>query len=112
MNPPVWIRENGGIGNKPAGLPYPDPAVFAEWVNAIVGSVGGIEEIVLIGLTLDCCVLCAAQELSFRGYRVRFLVEAEDTYTGSVEDRRAILNIPLANWGHPIPWTQSGDLTS
>jgi nicotinamidase-related amidase len=111
MNSPVWVRENGGIAGKPAGLPYPDPAAFAAWLSATVGSVEETREIVLIGLTLDCCVLCTAQELSFRGYRVKFLVEAVDTYSGSSEEKGALLKVPLANWGQPISWEQLRDMT-
>lgn len=106
MNSPVWVRESGGVADKPAGIPYPDPAAFTEWLRATVGAPQDTREIVLIGLTLDCCVLCTAQELSFRGYQVRFLVEAVDTYSGSAEEKLAILRTPLSNWGQPISWEQ------
>ncbi len=111
MNSPIWVRENGGVADRPPGLPYPDPAAFTAWLNGTVGSVDEAGDIVLIGLTLDCCVLCTAQELSFRGYRVRFLVEAVDTYSGSAEEKRALLQVPLANWGQPISWAQLRDMT-
>jgi nicotinamidase-related amidase len=75
-------------------------------LRATVEDVEEAGEIVLIGLTLDCCVLCTAQELCFRGYRVRFLTEAVDTYSGSQEEKLAILKTPLANWGRPISWEQ------
>jgi nicotinamidase-related amidase len=76
-----------------------------------VGSANETEAVVLIGLTLDCCVLCTAQELSFRGYKVKFLVEAVDTYCGSQEEKQAILKVPLANWGQPISWEQLRNMT-
>ncbi len=106
MNSPTWVRENGGVADKPAGLPYPDPAAFTGWLNRTVGAVEETREIVLIGLTLDCCVLCTAQELSFRGYQVRFLVEGVDTYSGSLEEKQSLLRTPLANWGQPLSWQQ------
>jgi nicotinamidase-related amidase len=105
MNSPVWIREHGGVADLPPGLPYPDPAAFTGWLSRTVGPAEHTE-VVLIGLTLDCCVLCTAQELSFRGYRVRFLVEAVDTFNGSLEEKLALLKVPLANWGTPIAWEQ------
>lgn len=112
MNSPVWVRENGGKADRPAGLPYPDPMAFTEWLRATVGDVEEAGEIILIGLTLDCCVLCTAQELSFRGYRVKFLAEAVDTYSGNLEEKLAILKTPLANWGRPISWEQFRRLTA
>ena len=70
-----------------------------------------MREIILIGLTLDCCVLCTSQELSFRGYKVRFLVEAVDTYSGSLKEKQAMLETPHANWGQPISWNELRDMT-
>jgi nicotinamidase-related amidase len=112
MNSPIWVRDNGGVAGKPAGLPYPDPAAFTEWLRTTVGAAKETGEIILMGLTLDCCVLCTAQELSFRGYRVKFLVEAVDTYSGTQEEKQALLKIPLANWGQPISWQQLKRMTT
>ena len=106
MNSPVWIRENGGVAAKPPGIPYPDPVGFTEWLRTTVGAPEDTRGIILIGLTLDCCVLCTAQELSFRGYQVRFLIEAVDTYGGGLEEKQTILKIPLENWGQPLSWKQ------
>jgi nicotinamidase-related amidase len=47
--------------------------------------------VVLIGLTLDCCVLCTAQEFLFRGYDVRVLKEGVDTYGGTAEEKEILL---------------------
>jgi nicotinamidase-related amidase len=110
MNSPVWVRENGGLADRPAGIPYPHPGAFTEWLGATVGNPQESSDVILIGLTLDCCVLCTAQELRFRGYRVRFLVEAVDTYSGSQEEKSAILKTPLSNWGKPISWQQLRDM--
>lgn len=106
MNSPIWVRENGGVAGKPARLPFPDPAAFTEWLRTTLGTPKDTREVVLIGLTLDRCVLCTAQELYFRGYRVRFLVEAVDTFSGSQKEKQAILKLPLGNWGQPISWAE------
>jgi nicotinamidase-related amidase len=111
MNSPIWRRAHGGVADQPPGQPYPDPTAFTEWLTTTVGPPKDGGEIILIGLTLDCCVLCTAQELSFRGYRVRFLVEAVDTYNGSQEEKQAILKVPLANWGRPIEWEEFKGMT-
>ncbi len=106
MNSPIWIRENRGLPGKPAGIPYPDPVAFSDWTKVALGAPEDNDAIVLIGLTLDCCILCTAQELRFRGYHVKFLVEGVDTYGGSQEEKQEILKVPLSNWGEPISWIQ------
>lgn len=106
MHSPAWVRENGGVAGAPPGWPYPDPAGLTRWLEATVGPPREADEIVLIGLTLDCCVLCAAQALHFRGYRVRFLVEAVDSYSGSQQEKLALLECPLRNWGRPLAWAE------
>lgn len=111
MNSPIWIRDNVGMAGKPVGRPYPHPAAFTEWLGTTLGSPKDMREIILIGLTLDCCVLCTSQELSFRGYKVRFLVEAVDTYSGSLKEKHAMLKIPHSNWGQPISWNELRDMT-
>jgi len=112
MNSPLWVRDNGGVADKPAGIPYQNPAAFTEWLKTTVGSPQDAGEIILIGLTLDCCVLCTAQELSFRGYKVKFLVEAVDTYNGSLNEKQAMFKTPHANWGQPISWNEFREITS
>ena len=104
MNSPIWIRENIGNPNKKPGIPYQDPKAFTEWLNSTIGKPEGIE-IVLIGLTIDCCVFSTAQELRWRGYKVKILEEAVDTYSGKLEEKEMILNNPpLLNWAKPISW--------
>lgn len=63
--------------------------------------------VMLIGLTVDCCVLCTAQELSFRGYTVKILEEATDSYSGDFQEKMDILdNKPLKNWAERISWEE------
>jgi hypothetical protein len=42
---------------------------------------------------------------------VRFLVEGVDSYSGSSEEKRALLKVPLANWGKPMSWEQFRQVT-
>jgi len=64
-----------------------------------------VDEVVLIGLTSDSCVLCTAQELSWRGYNVKILEEAVDNYSGNLKEKKQILSSPpLTNWAKSISW--------
>ena len=106
MHSPLWVRDNGGLAEKTPGKPYQDPVGFTNWLTTVVGLPGEDNDLVLIGLTLDCCVLCTAQELFFRGYRVNYLIEALDTYNGSQEEKHSLVTTPLANWGRPVSWQE------
>ena len=106
MHSPVWVRKNGGIAGKKAGFPYPDPDSFGQWLKSVLGSPDPDKPVILTGVTLDCCVLCVAQELFFQGYQVRFLREGVDTYSGSQREKEALFNSPLSNWGKPISWQE------
>jgi nicotinamidase-related amidase len=111
-NSPVWIRENIGLPEKKPGLPYQDSKAFNEWLKLVVGKPNE-NNIILIGLTLDCCVLCTAQELSFRGYKVKILREAVDVYSGSQEEKNNLLeNRLFYNWTRPISWEEVQNLNS
>ncbi len=105
MNSPIWTRKNIGNPDKVPGLPYQDPSSFTKWLDKTVGKPDKSKSIVLIGLTLDCCVLCTAQELAFRGYRVKILAEGVDVHSGNALEKKRILNSrPLLYWAKPISW--------
>jgi nicotinamidase-related amidase len=108
MNSPIWVRKNGGNAKKKPGLPYQDPEEFTKWLNTVIGKPEKTKEIILIGLTLDCCILSAAQELNWRGYDVKVLFEATDPYSGDQEEKNLINKIkyPLFNWADVITWKQ------
>ncbi|MBU6389841.1 isochorismatase family protein [Patescibacteria group bacterium] len=107
MNSPIWVRENGGDSENAPGLPYQDTHGFSEWLMTVVGSPEESEEVVLIGLTMDCCVLCTAQELTFRGYRVYMLYEGTDPYSGDDCEKEYLANhSPLTNWAEIITWKE------
>lgn len=103
MNSPIWVRDGIGDKTKKPVIPYQNPARFGQWLEAVVGKPEETE-IGLIGLTVDCCVLCAAQELSFRGYKVKIIKEAVDTYSGSQEEKDAICETPAGNWAETVSW--------
>jgi len=105
LNSPVWTRKNIGLANKKPGLPFQDPIAFNKWIEKNVGKPENVDEVVLIGLTVDCCVLCTAQELNWRGYNVKILEEAVDAYSGNPQEKKQILNnVPLANWAKAVSW--------
>lgn len=109
MNNPIWTRNNAGIAEKPPGLPYEDPKAFDEWLDRVVGSPDE-SDIILIGLTIDRCVLCTTQELSMRGYKVYVLEEGVDSYSGNDEEKQQILTGSiLNNWGSVIKWKELED---
>jgi len=107
MNSPIWTRENIGNPKKKAGIPFQDTQAFTEWLEKTIGKPEDSEMVVLIGLTLDCCVFCTAQELTFRAYNVRILEEGVDVYSGKPEEKEMILNnYPLCNWADKITWDE------
>lgn len=104
MNSPIWVRENIGNADKEPGLPYQDIEGFTRWLNANVGSTKEVTPI-LIGLTIDCCVLSTAQELSWRGYSPLVLAEGVDHASGKLEDKEKIIETPLTNWADIVNWS-------
>ncbi len=110
MNSPVWTRENAGQAGKAPGLPHPDTAAFLEWLHQTVGRPAEVSAVVLIGLTMDCCVLCTGQELSYRAYPVRFLVEGVDAFSGDQSEKASLLKSPASNWGRPLTWANFKEL--
>lgn len=105
MNSPIWIRDNIGDAAQQPGLPYQDPKKLSEWIERNIGKPDETE-ILLIGLTLDCCVLCAAQEFNFRGYKVGILKEAVDTYSGIESEKELLYRTPVGNWADLITWDE------
>lgn len=104
---PTWIRENGGIADKAPGPGHPDPERFSYWLEKQFGPPDPDNEIILIGLVLDCCVMCTGQELSFRGYQVRYLNEGVDCFSGSVIEKQALLDrYKTFGWGERISWNE------
>lgn len=103
MNSPIWVRENIGVSDKKAGLPYQDPKTFSDWLK---NNVGTPEEAtpVLFGLTIDCCVLSTLQELNWRGYYPLVIKEGVDHYLATEEAKEAVLKSPVSNWAEAINW--------
>ena len=106
MNSPEWVRDNGGDAGRSPGLPRPDPASFSAWLRRALGAPEEAGAVVLVGLTLDCCVLCTAQSLAHRAYDVRYLVEGVDTFDGSAGEKEHLLRTAAANWGKAMTWDE------
>lgn len=106
MNSPVWTRENAGQADTVPGLPYPNPQAFLEWLHQTIGWPAETSAVVLIGLTMDCCVLCTGQELSYRAYPVKFLIEGVDAFSGDQTEKTRLLESPASNWGQAISWQE------
>lgn len=58
----------------------------------------------VFGLTIDCCVLCVAQELFWHGYEPVVLREGVDAPSGWPEDRDVILATTVQNWAKALEW--------
>jgi nicotinamidase-related amidase len=99
---PSWIREGGGKPAAVPGEPYPAPHDFSEWLATTVGPPTQAQEIVLIGLMLEICVLCTLQELRYRGYQARVLFKGVDTYAGAEKQKRLLFETLFPFWGQPI----------
>jgi nicotinamidase-related amidase len=108
MNSPIWVRKNIGNPDKKPGLPYQDPKSFTRWLYSVIGRPEKIDAVVLIGLTVDCCVSFVAQELTWRGYKVKILKEAVDTfiYSGKEEKQTILKTISANHWAEIISWNE------
>lgn len=102
MNSPEWTRDNAGKQGSSPGLPRPDPQAFSSWLTQTLGPPGS--SVVLVGLTLDCCVLATAISLAHRAYKVSYLNEGVDCYSGSADEKKFLLNSAAANWGNVLTW--------
>jgi nicotinamidase-related amidase len=103
MNSPVWTRNGAGDPGSEPGEPYPDPERFGRWLDDHVGSRNDVNIVVVFGLTADCCVLSAVQELRWRGYEVRVLAEGTDVRSGDQVEKKMFLSTPpFTFWGSSI----------
>lgn len=118
MNTPDWIRENAGNPAIPPEIPHPEPEKFTRWLTALFGEPREDLAIVLIGLSLDCCVISTAQALFFRGYKVKILKEGSDAYDASaikdmlkagVDYQDALFSTVLGKFCSPITWNELQD---
>lgn len=106
LSSPGWIREHGGDPHKEPGPPYPAPGIFSQWLTDTVGLPAEDSEVILIGLTIDCCVLSVLEELRYRGYRASVLNEGVDTYSGDPEEKEFLLKRVVPYWGQAVDWEQ------
>ena len=103
MNSPIWIRDNIGNPNLNPGIPYQDSIKFGEWLEKYIGKYYEVDLVILFGLTMDCCVMCTAQELTWRGYNVKILFEATDPMNNVKNYKEQLSsNSPILNWADII----------
>jgi len=99
MNSPVWTRKNAGTPKK-TSRPFVADKKFTLWLKKNLK-----KNCVLFGLTLDKCLLCTAQELYFRGYRVKILREGCDTFSGSQKEKEMLFKLlSITKWAEIISW--------
>ncbi len=103
---PGWTRAGAGQENQLPGQPYPAPDAFSAWLAAVIGAPSADQEIILVGLMLEICVLSTLQELKYRGYQVKVLCEGVDTYSGSAEQKSMLFGILFPFWGQAFSWAQ------
>ncbi|HYY57392.1 MAG TPA: hypothetical protein VE842_08665, partial [Pyrinomonadaceae bacterium] len=71
-----------------------------------VGLPAADSEIILIGLTIDCCVLSVLEELRYRGYQASVLNEGVDTYSGDAEEKDFLIRKVVPYWGKAAGWEE------
>lgn len=106
LSSPGWVREHGGRADREPGLPFPDPQAFSRWLERNVGLPAEDSEIILIGLTIDCCVLSVLEELRYRGYQPGVLREGVDTYSGDPQEKEFLMKKVVPYWGRAVGWEE------
>ena len=101
---PAWVRSGAGRAEQPPGAPYHDPHAFSAWLAETIGPPTPDKPVVLVGLTLEICVLSTVQELHYRGYRARVLFEGVDAYSGDQGHKRALFDTLFPFWGDGVSW--------
>lgn len=109
MNSPDWTRDHAGEQSSSPGLPRPDPIAFTNWLLRTIGPPPAA--VTLIGLTLDCCVMATAMALAHRAYKVSYLAEGVDAYSGSAEEKKMLFGSAASNWGKPLFWSEFQGIT-
>ena len=103
---PAWTRAGAGQAEHLPGVAYPAPDAFSAWLTATIGPPRVDQDIILFGLMLEICVLSTLQELKYRGYRVKVLVEGVDTYAGMVDQKHLLFATLFPFWGQAISWRE------
>lgn len=106
---PAWTRMGAGHAEQLPGVPYRAPDAFGRWLSATIGPPAAGQEIILIGLMLEICVLSTLQELKYQGYHAKILFEGVDTYSGDLEQKQVLCETLFPFWGHALSWAQLQD---
>jgi nicotinamidase-related amidase len=103
---PAWTRAGAGHVEHLPGEPYPAPEALGAWLCATVGPPTVHQEIIVVGLMFEICVLSTLQELKYRGYRAKVLVEGVDTYSGDGEQKQVLCETLFPFWGQAVTWAE------
>lgn len=103
---PAWTRAGAGQENQLPGQSYPAPDAFSAWLKTVIGAPSVDQEIVLVGVMLEICVLSTLQELKYRGYQVKVLFEGVDTHSGSVEQKQSLFGAFFPFRGQAFSWAE------
>src|SRR5690606_24028566 len=109
---PAWTRAGAGRADQRPGEPYPDPDAFSAWLRTTIGAPSADQEIILIGVMLEICVLSTLQELKYRGYQVKVLSEGVDTFSGSLEQKQQLFEALFPFWGQALSWAQLQEISA
>ncbi|HVX42362.1 MAG TPA: isochorismatase family protein, partial [Mycobacteriales bacterium] len=103
---PAWTRPGGGDEHAEPGEARLSAAEFTGWLERTVGPPDPARAVVVVGLVLEVCVLSTVQELHYRGYRPRVLLEGVDTGSGDQAQKRALFDALFPFWGEPVRWDE------
>lgn len=96
-NSPVWVRENNSI--------VQNPWKFNNWLEK--QSINQETSAYIFGISIDCCILCVAQELYFRGIQPYIILEGVDVYSGDSNQKKLFLQTYFwKNWMKIIKWSK------
>lgn len=102
MHSPLWVRKNRWTTNE-TSYAYQD----IEWFdNRIKNQIWSEKEVILYWLTLDCCVLSIAQELSWRWFKVYLLNEWVDMFDGKKQSKDNFIQNNIWFWAKPITFSE------
>jgi len=97
---PNWVRNKNGLH------PIIRPDLFTKWLVDNIGDPNSKEPVILMGVSLDCCVLCVAQEMYFRGYNINFLYEGVDFSFQKSIIKDNFIHEFVSVWGKVVYWQE------
>jgi len=87
--------------------PVVSRTTFGKWCPELVGVVGEAADLVMVGVSTDCCVLATALAAADAGARVRVIADATAGLTAADHDRALAA---MALWAPQISVVMAGDV--